>query len=61
MVSEVPEVRHVVNVQLYDMAKRDPRDPSGWEEGLGENEIILENHDLFSLRRVRVVIEDARR
>ena len=61
MVSEIPEVRHVVNVQLYDMANRDVRDPSGWEEGLGESEIILENHDLFSLRRVRVVIEDARR
>ena len=36
-----PEVRHVVNVQLYDMANRDVRDPSGWEEGLGESEIIL--------------------
>ena len=48
MVSEIPEVRHVVNVQLYDMANRDVRDPSGWEEGLGESEIILENQDLFT-------------
>jgi hypothetical protein len=58
MVSEIPEVRHVVNVQLFDMSQRDPRDPAGWEEGLGETELILEDHDLFSLRRVRVVIED---
>lgn len=61
MVSEISEVRHVVNVQLYNMSESDPRDPAGWEEGLGENELILENHDLFTLRRVRVVIEDARR
>jgi predicted phage baseplate assembly protein len=59
MVKDIPEVRHVVDVQLYNMSKADPRSEAGWQEGLGYAELVLQDHDLFSLRRVRIRTEEA--
>jgi len=62
MVSEISEVRHVVDVQLYDMRATDfRRGVPGWEEGEGESELLLTEHDLFVVRRVRITTEDAQR
>ena len=58
MVTDIPEVRHVVDVQLYDMRDTDPRGVPGWEEGLGDGELLLQGHDLFVVRRVRVRTEE---
>jgi hypothetical protein len=58
MVSDLPEVRHVVDVQLYDMRGTDPRGVPGWEEGLGDGELLLQEHDLFVVRRVRIRTEE---
>lgn len=60
MVSELPDVRHVVDVQLFDMSgDRRKRAVKGWEEGEGVKEILLNRHDLFEVRRVRIRSEDA--
>lgn len=61
MVSDIPEVRHVADVQLYDMSAKDARSVPGWEEGLGTGELILNQHDLFMVRRIRVLSEEADR
>ena len=61
MVSDIHEVRHVSDVQLYDMNGKDARSVPGWEEGLGTGELILNEHDLFVVRRVRVLSEEAER
>jgi predicted phage baseplate assembly protein len=58
MVSELNEVRHVVDVQLYDMRGAEPGATPGWESGEGRSEIILTEHDLFVVRRVRVRTEE---
>jgi hypothetical protein len=59
MVADIPDVRHVIDVQLYDVSqKRDGAIP-GWEEGAGTRELVLTMHDLFSVRRVRVRTEEA--
>ena len=60
MVSDIPEVRHVVDVQLYDMSGPDKaRAAPGWEEGQGVREMALIQHDLFVVRRVRVRTEES--
>ena len=57
MVTDIPEVRHVVDVQLY--AVEDPDDTtSGWERGDGAQTLVLDKADLFVVRRVRVASED---
>jgi hypothetical protein len=53
MVTDIPEVRHVVEVQLYDVANGDKSVP-GWEQGLGRTDVVLDQHDLFVIRRVRI-------
>jgi len=57
MVTDIAEVRHVVKVQLFDMSASGPRNPPGWEEGDGLSELILTEHDLFTVRRIRVQTE----
>jgi predicted phage baseplate assembly protein len=60
MVSDLPEVRHVVDVALYDMSgDKRRRSVPGWEEGEGVKELFLVEADLFSVRRVRIRTEDA--
>ncbi len=59
MVSDLPEVRHVVDVALFDMSgEKHRRGVPGWEEGEGVKELFLASHDLFTVRRVRVRTED---
>ena len=62
MVADLYEVRHVADVQVYPV-RRDPRPgappPSpGWEKGQGVQSLVLEGHDLFVLRHVRVISEE---
>jgi hypothetical protein len=60
MVSGISEVRHVVDVALYDMGgERRRRGVPGWEEGEGVKELFLVEHDLFAVRRVRIRTEEA--
>ena len=60
MVSDIGEVRHVVDVQLYDMSAPEKlRSVPGWEEGEGMSELQLSQHDLFVVRRVRIRTEEA--
>ena len=66
MVTDLAEVRHVVEVQVYPVA--DPTqngkapDPGwrtpGWERGEGRQTLVLDDHDLFVLRNVRIVSEE---
>ena len=58
MVTEIPEIRHVVDVELYPV--RDGRDKEypGWEKGQGTEAIVLDDNDLFVLRMVRIMSED---
>lgn len=58
MVSELPEVRHVVDVRLFDVSAVEPNGPPGWEGAEGVSELILTAHDLFVVRRVRVRTEE---
>lgn len=59
MVSDIPEVRHVVDVQIYDIAQNRYRPGApGWEEGTGTQELSLGGRDLIVARRVRVRTED---
>ena len=58
MVTDIHEVRHVVDVQLFDMSEADPRAVPGWEEGEGTSELVLTDHDLFVVRRVRIRSEE---
>jgi hypothetical protein len=58
MVTDIPEVRHVVAVQLHDMSSEDPKAEPGWNEGEGESALFLTEHDLFAVRRVRIRTEE---
>jgi hypothetical protein len=59
MVSQIPEVRHVGMVHLYNMSEvAAGATTPGWEEGEGKHELFLEGHDLFVVRRVRVRAEE---
>ena len=53
LVLDIPEVRHVVEVQLYDVTGQPERGAPGWEAGQGVSVLVLDNADLFVLRRVR--------
>ena len=58
MVTDLPEVRHVVEVQVYPVEDA-PRDAvPGWEKGAGVGTLVLDAHDLFVLRHVRVISEE---
>jgi hypothetical protein len=73
MVSDIPEVRHVVDVQVHavtpvvptishtssaHVVPWDPRNTTpGWETGEGSKTLILDR-DLFVLRYVRVISEE---
>lgn len=58
MVSYIPEIRHVVDVQLYPIGEGRERSVPGWEQGTGEPTIVLDTADLFIVRKVRVRSED---
>ena len=56
--SDLNDVRHVTQVELFDMSNEDALESPGWETRLGDGEISLEQHDLFAVRRIRVRIEE---
>jgi len=58
MVLEIPEVRHVMSVQLFDLSGKDTRSVPGWELGSGEEELSLRDFDLFYARRIRIQMGD---
>jgi hypothetical protein len=55
MVSAIAEVRHVTDVQLFEVRDGRDRDYPGWEKGTGVQTLVLEKADLFVLRRVRIL------
>jgi len=54
MVTDIPEVRHVMRVQVYDSTPGIP----GWEKGEGLDTLVLDKHDLFVCRNVRIISEE---
>jgi hypothetical protein len=58
MVTDIPEVRHVSEVRLYTDLGSSERPLPGWEQGEGAAELLLTEHDLFNVLRVRVQTED---
>jgi hypothetical protein len=60
LVGEIPEVRHVSGVQLYDVSDPEARRRGpGWEQGEGVDQLHQVDHDLFWARRIRVVGEES--
>lgn len=59
LVADLPDVRHVASVDLYDMSEpgRERAGP-GWEQGEGTDVLVQVHHDLFVVRRIRVVAEE---
>lgn len=57
MVSELGEVRHVADVQVYEIPDKADSTP-GWERGQGTHALVLDKRDLFVLRHVRVISEE---
>jgi len=60
MVVDIPDVRHVTQVSLFDMSSENQRSSPGWESQLGDVELSLSKHDLYVVRRMRVLIEENR-
>lgn len=58
MVTFIPEIRHVMDVQLFAIGEGRERSVPGWEQGVGESTIVLEKDDLFVVRRVRIRTEE---
>jgi predicted phage baseplate assembly protein len=59
MVSDIHEVRHVVDVHMFDLTEMgSDRSVPGWEEGEGSGELQLVEQALFDVRRVRIQTED---
>jgi hypothetical protein len=58
MVTDIPDVRHVVSVRLFDMSHAENRAVPGWDEGEGDDSVVLVKHDLFTVRRIRVRTEE---
>lgn len=58
MVADIGEVRHVGDVQLYDVTNASDKSVPGWETGQGLQALFLEEHDLFVLRKVRIKFEE---
>ena len=58
MVKDIPEVRHIVEVQVYPVREGLDSEFPGWERGQGMDTLVLDKHDLFQVRFVRVVSEE---
>jgi len=58
LVSDIPEVRHVSDVQLFNIDETRVGAPPGWEEGSGSDTLVLDDRDLFVIRNVRILSED---
>ena len=60
MVVDIPDVRHVTQVSLFNMHSDEKKSSPGWESQLGDVELSLSKHDLYVVRRMRVLIEENR-
>ncbi len=59
LVADIPDIRHVSDVQLYDMSNTKARRAGpGWEQGEGVELLQQVQHDLFWARRIRVLGEE---
>ena len=58
MVSDIPDVRHVTDVFLFDMSSDPKKESPGWEISMGEKDIALTKYDLYVVRKIRVRIEE---
>ena len=59
LVADIPDVRHVSDVHLYDVSDPNARRKGpGWELGQGVELLQQVEHDLFWARRVRVLGEE---
>ena len=72
MLAEIPEIRHLSDVELYDVSDKENHNVAAWdmasdvfgteEQGakglLPQSEIRLLAYDLFHLRRIRIYVED---
>ena len=54
MVSDIPEVRHIVDVEVFAIADDGDKLVPGWELGTGTKTLVLDERDLFQVRRIRV-------
>ncbi|MBX2797761.1 MAG: baseplate J/gp47 family protein [Myxococcales bacterium] len=59
MVSDLGEVRHVAEVQVFAIDPDDDDPTPGWERGEGGHTQVLDEHDLFVPRKVRVITEES--
>ncbi|TNE90637.1 MAG: hypothetical protein EP330_07745 [Deltaproteobacteria bacterium] len=57
VVTDIPEIRHIVDVQVYGIGDDDDASVPGWEAGEGAKTLVLEGRDLFQVRRIRVRAE----
>lgn len=61
LITDIPDVRHVVDVRVFSTDGGDTRTPPGWERASGAAELVLSDADLFRPREIRVrFVEDAR-
>jgi predicted phage baseplate assembly protein len=59
LVADIPDIRHVTDVQLYDVSDPEQRRKGpGWEQGEGVDVLHQVQHDLFWARRIRVLGEE---
>jgi hypothetical protein len=54
MVRDLTDVRHVIEVSLYEVQPGMDAEFAGWEKGQGTKVLVLDQEDLFSVRHVRV-------
>jgi hypothetical protein len=72
MLAEITEIRHLSDVELYDVSGRENHNTAAWDMSsdvfdeeessvkglLPQSEIRLLTYDLFHLRRIRIYVED---
>ncbi len=58
LVTDISEVRHVIEVQLYEISEGAERGIPGWEQGQGVSTLVLDKRDLFVLRKIRIRTEE---
>ncbi|MEN0061703.1 MAG: baseplate J/gp47 family protein [Myxococcota bacterium] len=59
IVTDLPDIRHVVEVAVYAIAPDRTDTAPGWEQGEGSDLLTQDRHDLFVIRHVRILSEEA--
>lgn len=57
LVKDIPQIRHVSDVRIFNRTNIDDTTGPGWETGQGVEVLQLSKHDLFVLNAVRIVAE----